>query len=172
MTWTQDYDPLHAWPVSTLVSALPVITLFFALLQILGVRVSARVQEYTSLLKTLAFALLIAACFAFAGPTSHAAVAPRAARICCLVGAAHVAADGNINADNFVHDDSGARTFLSAAAFDHLHGPNLLPGWLSCHLFPLPKVCSLARSALSSSCWEAESCFMSVLTDFGLSVCY
>ena len=64
--------PAHAVPIAV------AITLFFALLQILGVRVSARVQEYTSLLKTLAFALLIAACFAFAGPTSHAAVAPRA----------------------------------------------------------------------------------------------
>ena len=63
--------PAHAVPIAV------AITLFFALLQILGVRVSARVQEYTSLLKTLAFALLIAACFAFAGPTSHAAVAPR-----------------------------------------------------------------------------------------------
>ncbi len=31
-TWPQDYDPLHAWPLSTLVSALPVITLFFALI--------------------------------------------------------------------------------------------------------------------------------------------
>ncbi len=32
MTWSQDYDPLHAWPLSTLVSALPVVTLFFALI--------------------------------------------------------------------------------------------------------------------------------------------
>jgi lactate permease len=31
MTWSQDYDPLHSWPLSTLVSALPVVTLFFAL---------------------------------------------------------------------------------------------------------------------------------------------
>jgi lactate permease len=31
MNWPQDYDPLHAWPLSTLVSALPVVTLFFAL---------------------------------------------------------------------------------------------------------------------------------------------
>ena len=51
-------SPAHAVPIAV------AITLFFALLQILGVRVSARVQEYTSLLKTLAFALLIAACFA------------------------------------------------------------------------------------------------------------
>jgi lactate permease len=32
MTWSQDYDPLHAWPLSTLVSALPVVSLFFALI--------------------------------------------------------------------------------------------------------------------------------------------
>lgn len=32
MTWRQDYDPFHAWPLSTLVSALPVLTLFFVLL--------------------------------------------------------------------------------------------------------------------------------------------
>ena len=30
--WFQVYDPLHAWPLSTLVSALPVLTLFFVLL--------------------------------------------------------------------------------------------------------------------------------------------
>jgi hypothetical protein len=27
LTWSQDYDPLHAWPLSTFVSALPVLTL-------------------------------------------------------------------------------------------------------------------------------------------------
>ncbi len=32
MAWLQNYDPLHAWPLSTLASALPVITLFVALL--------------------------------------------------------------------------------------------------------------------------------------------
>ncbi|HEV3168379.1 MAG TPA: L-lactate permease [Isosphaeraceae bacterium] len=32
MTWDQNYDPLHSWPLSTLVSALPVLTLFFVLL--------------------------------------------------------------------------------------------------------------------------------------------
>jgi lactate permease len=30
--WSQDYDPLHSWPLSTLVAALPVLTLFFVLL--------------------------------------------------------------------------------------------------------------------------------------------
>jgi len=32
MTWNQNYDPLGWWPLSTLVSALPVFTLFFVLL--------------------------------------------------------------------------------------------------------------------------------------------
>jgi APA family basic amino acid/polyamine antiporter len=64
--------PARAVPIAV------ALTVFFAFLQILGVRVSARVQEWTSLLKTLAFALLIAACFAFAGPVPHSAVAPRA----------------------------------------------------------------------------------------------
>src|SRR5437764_1182674 len=31
MTWSQDYDPLRAWYFSTLVSAVPVVTLFFVL---------------------------------------------------------------------------------------------------------------------------------------------
>jgi lactate permease len=32
MTWNQNYDPFGAWPLSTAVSALPVLTLFFVLL--------------------------------------------------------------------------------------------------------------------------------------------
>jgi APA family basic amino acid/polyamine antiporter len=52
-------------------------TVLFAVLQILGVVVSGRVQELTSLAKTLAFALLVAACFAFGG--GSAATAPVAA---------------------------------------------------------------------------------------------
>ena len=32
MTWNQNYDPLHSWPLSTLVAAVPVLTLFFVLL--------------------------------------------------------------------------------------------------------------------------------------------
>jgi lactate permease len=31
ITWAQDYDPLNWWPLSTAVSALPVVTLFFVL---------------------------------------------------------------------------------------------------------------------------------------------
>ncbi|HTY62885.1 MAG TPA: L-lactate permease [Acidobacteriota bacterium] len=32
MLWSQNYDPLHSWPLSTIVAALPVLTLFFVLL--------------------------------------------------------------------------------------------------------------------------------------------
>jgi lactate permease len=32
MTWAQNYDPFQSWPLSTLVSALPVVTLFFVLI--------------------------------------------------------------------------------------------------------------------------------------------
>ena len=32
MPWSQNYDPLHFWPLSTLIAALPVLTLFFVLL--------------------------------------------------------------------------------------------------------------------------------------------
>jgi hypothetical protein len=31
MTWTQNYDPFGFWPISTIVAALPVLTLFFVL---------------------------------------------------------------------------------------------------------------------------------------------
>src|SRR5262249_52484275 len=31
MNWTQVYDPLHSWPLSTLVAAIPVIVLFYLL---------------------------------------------------------------------------------------------------------------------------------------------
>ena len=27
ITWSQNYDPMHAWPLSTFVAALPVMTL-------------------------------------------------------------------------------------------------------------------------------------------------
>lgn len=32
MTWSQNYDPVGWWPLSTLLSALPVLSLFFVLL--------------------------------------------------------------------------------------------------------------------------------------------
>ena len=33
-TWSQDYDPLHSWPLSTMAAALPVLSLFFVLLAV------------------------------------------------------------------------------------------------------------------------------------------
>ena len=56
MTWPQDYDPLHAWPLSTLVSALPVVTLFFALV-VLKTRVW--VAALCGLLMAVALALVV-----------------------------------------------------------------------------------------------------------------
>ncbi|HEX8293134.1 MAG TPA: APC family permease, partial [Pyrinomonadaceae bacterium] len=53
------------------------VTVAFALLQWRGVRWGGRSQELTSLLKTLAFAALIAACFAFGG-RGATALAPAA----------------------------------------------------------------------------------------------
>lgn len=50
-----------------------VVTIAFALLQWRGVRWGSRSQELTSLLKTLAFAALIAACFAYGGRGGAAA---------------------------------------------------------------------------------------------------
>ncbi|HMX28414.1 MAG TPA: lactate permease LctP family transporter, partial [Blastocatellia bacterium] len=54
LTWTQVYDPLNSWPLSTAVAALPVLTLFFVL-----VVVKARV--WVSALCGLLAALLLAA---------------------------------------------------------------------------------------------------------------
>jgi APA family basic amino acid/polyamine antiporter len=51
------------------------VTVLFAALQLRGVRLSGRVQEVTSLVKTLAFAALIAACFV-AGHAATAAAPP------------------------------------------------------------------------------------------------
>jgi lactate permease len=56
MTWSQNYDPLHAWALSTLVSALPVVTLFFALV-VLKARVWA--AALSGLLMAVALALIV-----------------------------------------------------------------------------------------------------------------
>jgi lactate permease len=56
MTWSQNYDPLHAWALSTLVSALPVVTLFFALV-VLKTRVW--VAALAGLLMAVALALIV-----------------------------------------------------------------------------------------------------------------
>jgi lactate permease len=60
--WNQNYDPLHSWPASTFVSALPVLTLFFVLL-ILKKRV------WVSALCGMVMAILLAA-FVFQMPVS------------------------------------------------------------------------------------------------------
>jgi lactate permease len=56
MTWSQDYDPLHAWPLSTLVSALPVVTLFFALV---ALRTRVWIAALAGLLMAVALALIV-----------------------------------------------------------------------------------------------------------------
>src|SRR5260370_31742385 len=53
MTWNQNYDPLGSWPLSTLVSALPVLTLFFVLLVL-------RKRVWISALSGMAVAVLVA----------------------------------------------------------------------------------------------------------------
>lgn len=55
------------------------LTFAFALLQWRGVRWGARTQELTSLIKTLCFAALIAACFLYGGKDMSAPAAPPAA---------------------------------------------------------------------------------------------
>src|SRR5258708_5376040 len=56
MPWSQNYDPLHAWPLSSLVAALPVVTLFFSLV-VLKTRVW--VAALAGLLVSVALALAI-----------------------------------------------------------------------------------------------------------------
>ena len=53
MTWSQDYDPLHSWPLSTLVAALPVVTLFVALV---GLRARVWVAALAGLVVAVALA--------------------------------------------------------------------------------------------------------------------
>jgi lactate permease len=62
MTWPQDYDPLHAWPLSTLISALPVVTLFFALVVLKLLQVMKESIAALSTDKRLQL-ILIAFCF-------------------------------------------------------------------------------------------------------------
>ncbi len=56
MSWPQNYDPLHAWPLSSLVAALPVVSLFFSLV-VLKTRVW--VAALTGLLVSIALALAV-----------------------------------------------------------------------------------------------------------------
>jgi lactate permease len=53
MSWSQNYDPLHSWPLSTLVSALPVLSLFVAL-------VALRVRVWVAALAGLLVAVVLA----------------------------------------------------------------------------------------------------------------
>jgi lactate permease len=67
MAWSQDYDPLHAWPLSTLVSAVPVLTLFYAL-------VARRARVWAAALAGLLAAITVAlAVFRMPVPTVLAA---------------------------------------------------------------------------------------------------
>src|SRR6266496_166477 len=54
MTWNQAYDPFGYWPLSTLVSALPVATLFFVL-------VVLRRRVWVAALSGMVVAVLLAA---------------------------------------------------------------------------------------------------------------
>ena len=67
MTWNQNYDPFGSWPLSTLVSALPVLTLFFVLLIL-------RKRVWVSALSGMAVAVLLAA-LVFGMPASMIASA-------------------------------------------------------------------------------------------------
>jgi lactate permease len=54
MTWAQNYDPFHSWPLSTLASALPVVTLFFVLIVL-------KKRVWVSALAGMLMAVLLAA---------------------------------------------------------------------------------------------------------------
>ena len=56
ITWTQNYDPLGSWPLSTLIAALPVLTLFFVLV-VLKKRVW--VSALSGMLVAVGLALLV-----------------------------------------------------------------------------------------------------------------
>ncbi len=56
MTWSQNYDPLHAWPLSTLVSALPVVTLFFSLV---ALKTRVWVAALAGLLMSIVLAIVV-----------------------------------------------------------------------------------------------------------------
>jgi lactate permease len=56
MLWQQNYDPLHAWPLSTLVSAFPVATLFFVLVVL---RTRVWVAAFAGFLMAVGLALAV-----------------------------------------------------------------------------------------------------------------
>jgi len=54
MPWSQNYDPLGAWPLSTAVAALPVVTLFFVLV---ALRARVWVAAFSGMVMAIALAL-------------------------------------------------------------------------------------------------------------------
>ena len=56
MPWSQNYDPLGAWPLSTAVAALPVVTLFFVLV---GLRARVWVAAFAGMVMAIALALAV-----------------------------------------------------------------------------------------------------------------
>ncbi|HEY2933341.1 MAG TPA: L-lactate permease [Acidobacteriota bacterium] len=56
MTWSQNYDPLHFWPLSTAVSALPVLTLFFVLV---ALKKRVWISALSGMLAAIGLALLV-----------------------------------------------------------------------------------------------------------------
>ena len=56
MPWSQNYDPLGAWPLSTAVAALPVVTLFFVLV---ALRARVWVAAFSGMVMAIALALAV-----------------------------------------------------------------------------------------------------------------
>jgi lactate permease len=56
MPWSQNYDPLGAWPLSTAVAALPVVTLFFVLV---GLRARVWVAAFAGMVMAIGLALAV-----------------------------------------------------------------------------------------------------------------
>jgi lactate permease len=56
MPWSQNYDPLGAWPLSTALAALPVVTLFFVLV---ALRARVWIAAFSGMVVALAIALTV-----------------------------------------------------------------------------------------------------------------
>jgi lactate permease len=56
MPWSQNYDPLGAWPLSTAVAALPVVTLFFVLV---ALKARVWVAAFCGMVMAIALALAV-----------------------------------------------------------------------------------------------------------------
>ncbi|AMV40562.1 L-lactate permease [Planctomyces sp. SH-PL62] len=75
--WTQNYDPIGSWPISTLLAALPILTL-------MGLLVSNRVPAWTAAAAALATALATAV-LGFGMPWSMAAAAAGTGAVFALI---------------------------------------------------------------------------------------